>query len=217
MEEADQQVLVHAQRKGWPTQASTAAMVVLYQFGIELARLTKSSRSAEVVGLEDDLTKVPTLLAQTLEKHNEPLKTLAQEEADHPLYLYTAGGPCFASAFIGAAKVKELSPDHAIAIPLEEYHHYNSQKVDEPLFLIAPDGPSLSRALDTAREGKRFGGKVYSIISEGNEMLKENSDLSFLLPKMDERLTPLVYTIPVQLFAFHVAMAKFKIAEGENE
>jgi glucosamine--fructose-6-phosphate aminotransferase (isomerizing) len=213
MVEADHQILIHAERKGWPTQSSTAAMAVLYQYGIELARQMRPNQGVEIDSLEEALHGTPALIAQALETHNESIADLADEEADHPLYLFVGGGPSYASALFGAAKVKELSPDHAIAIPLEEYHHYNSQKIAEPLFLIAPNGPSLPRALDTAREGKRFGGMVYSLVSEGNSLLDEISDTYFYLPVMDERLVPMVYSIPVQLFAYHVAMAKFRMAE----
>jgi glucosamine--fructose-6-phosphate aminotransferase (isomerizing) len=213
MVEADHQILIHAERKGWPTQSSTAAMAVLYQYGIELARQMRPNEGVEIDSLEEALHGTPALIAQALETHNESIADLADEEADHPLYLFVGGGPSYASALFGAAKVKELSPDHAIAIPLEEYHHYNSQKIAEPLFLIAPNGPSLPRALDTAREGKRFGGMVYSLVSEGNSLLDEISDTNFYLPVMDERLVPMVYSIPVQLFAYHVAMAKFRMAE----
>jgi glucosamine--fructose-6-phosphate aminotransferase (isomerizing) len=213
MNEADLGVLIHAERKGWPTQSSTAAMAILYQFGIELARKLGSSRADETDRLEKTLHSTPAMIAETLQTHNESVAALAEEEADHALYLFAAGGPCYASAMIGAAKVKECSPSHAIAIPLEEYHHYNSQKIEEPLFLISPFGPSRLRALDTAREGKRVGGRVYSLISKGDETLKDTSDKQFVLPVMDERLAPMVYTVPLQLFAYHVAMAKFHLAE----
>ena len=213
MNEADCGVLIHAERKGWPTQSSTAAMAVLYQFGLELARKLAPHLGAQTDSLEESLHETPAQIAETLQTHTKAIAGLAEAEADHPLYLYAAGGPCFASAMIGAAKVKECSPAHAIAIPLEEYHHYNSQKAGEPLFLVAPSGPSVLRALDTAREGKRVGGMVYSLVSRGDDTLADASDIQFVLPVMDERLAPMVYTVPLQLFAYHVAMAKFRLAE----
>ena len=217
MLEAEQSVLIHAERKGWPTQSSTAAMAVLYLFGLELARQIGQCPTSETDRLEKAFYTVPTRIAEVLESQNTSMASLAEEEADHPLYLYAGGGPSYASALFGAAKVKECSPDHAIAIPLEEYHHYNSQKAGEPLFLIAPDGPSMARALDTAREGKRVGGRIYSLVSKGNGLLKETSDACFDLPLMDERLSPIVYSVPLQLFAYHVAMAKFRLAEINAE
>jgi len=214
LKQAQDALLIHAERKGWPTQSSTAAMAVLVLFGLEMAR-ARGVDQGLIQGLERELYEVPGMIASTLERYNAAMLALAEEEADHPLYLFAAGGPSYASAMIGAAKVKECSPDHAIAIQLEEYHHYNSQKAGEPLFIVAPKGPSLARALDTAREGKRWGGHVYSLICEGDETLEEFSDLSFFLPQIDEQLAPMTYSVPLQMFAYHVAMAKFRAAEAK--
>jgi glucosamine--fructose-6-phosphate aminotransferase (isomerizing) len=130
------------------------------------------------------------------------------------MYLFSGGGPAFGAALFGAAKVKECSPDHAIAIPLEEFHHYNSQKHGEPLFLVAPEGRSVSRARDTALEGRRWGGTIYAVTTEGDHTLDDCTDEIVALPPVPEALAPLVYTVPLQLFAYHVAQAKFRLAEA---
>lgn len=214
MVEAERGILIHAQRKGWPTQSSTCAMAILYQFCLELARITKSSSTAEISRLEEELRSTPQLIAEVLQKHNDLVAAIATQEARKSFYLFAGGGPSYSSAMIGAAKVKECSPAHAIPILLEEYHHYNSQKADDPLFLIAPKGSSLPRARDTAFEGKRVGGKIYSIVTNGDNTLTEYSDELISLPNVDERLAPMVYTIPLQLFAYHVAMEKFRLGIG---
>ena len=215
VEEADVSVLIHAERKGWPTQSSTAAMAILYQFAFEFARL-KGANQAEIAALESALHQIPAQIADIIKEHSEPIAGIAADEANKAIYLFAGGGPSYACALFGAAKVKECSPDHAIAIPLEEYHHYNSQKQSDPLFLIAPTGPSLPRALDTAREGHRWGGQIYSVVTEGDTSLKADSDALIELPAIDERLAPMTYSVPVQLFAYHVAIAKFRLAEREN-
>ena len=98
-------------------------------------------------------------------------------------------------------------------MPLEEFHHYNSQKAGDPLFLIAPEGPSVPRARDTAHEGRRWGGQVYSLVTADESRLDDCSNAVLRLPAVPEVLSALVYTIPVQLFAYHVAMSKFRAAE----
>ena len=115
------------------------------------------------------------------------------------------------------AKVKECTPDHAFAIPLEEYHHYHSQKSGDPLVLIAPNGLSVPRARDTAEEALRYGGKVYTVTADDNRSFDNISTAVIRLPPMIERLSPLVYTIPVQLFAYHLAMTKFAAADQAPE
>ena len=149
-----------------------------------------------------------------LEKITDEIEEIAKKEIDKLIYLFASGGPAFACSLFGAAKVKECTPDHALAIPLEEFHHYNSQKVNDPMFLIAPDGLSIPRALDTAKQGKAWGGKIYSVMTEGNMTLKESSDQVIFLPKVEESMSPILYSLPVQLFAYHLAMNKFFAAEN---
>lgn len=215
MTESDLCVTVHAERKGWPTQSSTAAMMVLYQLGLDLGRAVRGG-SAGIDELEAALLRTPEHIAQTLARHDGAMALIANREAQRNMYLYAGGGPAYACAQFGAAKVKECATSHAMAIPLEEYHHYNSQKAGDPLFLIAPRGPSLSRALDTALEGRRWGGQVYAIATEGDSVLKPAVDQQLELPVMPECLVPMVYTVPVQLFAYHTAIAKFHLAESSG-
>jgi glutamine---fructose-6-phosphate transaminase (isomerizing) len=213
MVESDRGLTIHAQRKGWPTQSSTAAMAILVQLCLEIARL--NGVSGEILGpLESAFRQIPDLIHQTLEITNEGIRAIAEAEAERKIYLYSGGGPAYASALFGAAKVRECSPDHSLAIPLEEFHHYNSQKVGDPLFLIAPHGLSIPRALDTLHEGKRWGGQVYSLVSGCDASLFGPSDRVFSLPEVPEMLSAFPYTVPVQLFAYHVAMTKFRRAEA---
>ena len=137
---------------------------------------------------------------------------VGEAEAGRHVYLFAGGGPAYACAMFGAAKVKEMTTqDHAYALPQEEYHHFHSQKAGDPLFVIAPEGPSVPRAVQSAARGKGWGGQVYGVVTKGGSPLLEHVDVAFELPKVDELLVPIVYTVPVQLFAYHVAMAKFRI------
>ncbi|MDX9864536.1 MAG: SIS domain-containing protein [Anaerolineaceae bacterium] len=213
MEESDRGILIHAQRKGWPTQSSTAAMVLLYKLGIEWGKLVNRA-GVDFSGSEAELYKTPEKVLSVLENITDEIEEIAEKEINKPIYLFASGGPAYACSLFGAAKVKECTPDHALAIPLEEFHHYNSQKVNDPMFLIAPDGLSIPRALDTAKQGKAWGGKIYSVVTEGNLTLQGSSDQIIFLPKVEESMSPILYSLPVQLFAYHLAMKKFLAAEN---
>lgn len=213
MTESDRGLMVRAERKGWPTQASTAALALLCQFALDWAKA--AGRKPELVDAwQQALDAVPQQIADVIKTHEPAVRTIAERERDRSIYLYAAGGPAYAGAMFGAAKVKECSPDQGIAIPLEEFHHYNTQKEGDPLFLIAPAGFSVCRARDTAFEGKRWKGQIYSIVTGAETMLDQYSDEVLRLPAVPESLAPLVYSVPVQLFAYHVAMAKFHLAES---
>lgn len=208
MAESDEGLRVHAERKGWPTQASTAALALLMQLGIALAQaLGRAPAQASAYG--QALALVPGHIAAVIARHERTIEGIAEAEADGRMFLFAGGGPSHAAALFGAAKVKECTPDHALAIAQEEFHHYNSQKAGEPLFIVAPDGPSVPRARDTAFEGRRWGGRIHSIVTEGDDRLDANSSTVMRLPKLPEALSPLVYSVPLQLFAYHLAMAKF--------
>ena len=211
MAESDLALRIHAERKGWPTQASTAAMALLMQLGISLARALGRSLK-DVEGFQVALDAVPSLIAATIAAQEDVIRLIAEREASRSIYSFAGGGPSFASALFGAAKVKECTPDHAAAIPQEEFHHYNSLKAGEPLFIIAPAGPSVARARDTAFEGKRWGGQIYSVVTEGDDSLDALSDVVLTLPAMPEAMSALVSCVPVQLFAYHLAIAKFNQA-----
>jgi glucosamine--fructose-6-phosphate aminotransferase (isomerizing) len=213
MSEAGQSILVHAERKGWPTQSSTATMAALYQFAIEVAR--RKGEAAHALAWEEELHRTPNTIATVLDEHAPTMRALVENLGQRSLYLYSGGGPAYASALFGAAKLKECSTNHAIAIPLEEYHHYNSQKEGDPLFLVAPGGRSIRRAVDTAEAGKRAGGFVCGIVEKGNTSLLPHLDRAIELPTVPEPFTPLVYTVPLQLFAYHASKFQFRAAQDE--
>ncbi len=212
MVESDHGLLIRAERKGWPTQASTAALALLLQFALDFG--TALGRAPGLIAaLQGGLDAVPDQIAAVIASQEDAVAALARADASRSIFLFAGGGPSYACALFGAAKVKECSPDHAIAIPLEEFHHYNSQKPGDPLFIIAPKGPSVARARDTAFEGKRWGGRVYGIVTESESALDPHADRLLRLPAMPEELSALVYCVPVQLYAYHLASAKFSAAE----
>jgi glucosamine--fructose-6-phosphate aminotransferase (isomerizing) len=201
---------VHATRRGWPTQASTAAMALLGQVAVEVGRRRGNVEEAD--RFEAEIGRLPRHITEVLEAHETGMAAIARQEAARSIYLYSGGGPAYACAMFGAAKIKECSPAHGIAIPLEEYHHYNSQKEGDPLLLFAPAGATVPRAVETARAGKRAGGRVYAVATEGESRLDQEADVVLRLPAVLEPLAPIVYAIPGQLFAYHAAMEKFRMA-----
>lgn len=211
MREGHLSLLVHATRRGWPTQASTAAMALVGQVAVELGR--RRGRVEEADRYEAELQRLPKRIGAVLEAHEPAVAAVARQEAVRSLFLYAGGGPAYACAMFGAAKVKECSPAHAMAIPLEEYHHYNSQKAGDPLLLFAPAGATVPRAVETASAGARAGGRVLAVITEGESRFDGEVNSAVRLPAMPEVLAPIVYAIPGQLFAYHVAMERFRLAD----
>lgn len=214
MVECDRGILIHAERKGWPTQSSTAAMASLLQFLIDFAEASGVNKE-DVAKYQKNLDIAPELMKKALELSDKKIHDIAIKERDKKFYLFAGGGPCYSSAVFGAAKVKECSPDQALTMQMEEFHHYNSLKVGDPIIIVAPDGYSVSRAFDTANESRRWGGQVYMIVTEGNHVFDEIANVVISLPAIDEQFSALVYSMPTQLFGYYVAMEKYSKALKE--
>ncbi len=210
MSRTDKSLLIHAERKGWPTQASTAALALMAQLAILVGRARQSPLAT---CYQEGLDLIPDMMAEVIDIHDSEIAEIGEKFVDASMFTFSASGPALASAMFGAAKVKECSPSHAMTVSLEEFHHYNTQKRGEPLFIVAPDGPSIARAHDTAIQARHWGGRLVGIVSDGQSILDPYCEHVLPLPAVQEALSPLVYTIPVQLFAYHHAMAQFRRAE----
>jgi glucosamine--fructose-6-phosphate aminotransferase (isomerizing) len=210
-QEATTTLQVQATRVGWPTQSSTAALALLLRLAVD-AGLDRQVPGADLLGAE--LRTLPGLMRETLAALDEPVARIAEREVGASMVLFSGGGPSGAAAVVGAAKVKECTPVHALAIQVEEYHHYNSQKAGEPLMLLAPTGPTVPRAVDTGTDAHRWGGQLYVATTEGERAFDGLADELLVLPRVDEALSPLLTFLPAQLLGYHLGLAGFRAAEA---
>lgn len=212
-QESENSLLIEATRVGWPTQSSSAALALLLRLGTTIGVHRGAEGAAE---LSRELSEVPELMTRVLVDVDEPIAAIAAAEAGRSMYLFSAAGPTWAAAIIGAAKVKETTPDHAVEVQVEEYHHYNSQKSGEPLFLFSPTGPSVGRAVYTGRDARRYGGTLYAVTTRGERAFTEDANQVLELPVISEILSALLYIVPAQLVGYHLGMAKFARAEASK-
>ena len=208
MQAATAGVIIHASRKGWPTQSSTSAMAAVIQLGIELGRCLGKE---ETDYYEAEFDKVPELMEQAITMTEEPVKTLAKKLYKKRIFFFCGGGPFYTCAEFGSAKVKEATPGYAVPVPLEEFHHYNTVKQGDPLFLIAPPGMSTQRAQETMWASRVLGGEVVLFTAEKEQDLISEADQVICLPEGEECFANFVYSIPLQLFGNYLA------AEQERE
>ena len=203
----DAALLVHATRTGWPTQSSTAAMALLVQLAIAVAEAKELSGDAAAHRAE--LDAVPVMMDSLAREVDARMAAIAERFAAARIVFFAGLGPNLATAAFGAAKMKELSPIHAVAMPLEEYHHYRAQKAGDPLFLVATDRASYSRALDTALVSEKVGGRTVAIVADEMPEIARRVEATITVPQVRPMLAPLVATIPLHLFAYHFAKARF--------
>lgn len=213
--EADTSLKIEATRVGWPTQSSTAALALLLELAIRLGERRVPTAAAPLRAAFDEL---PDVMAQALGRIDPLIADIAgyEVEARVQTVLFSGAGPNLASAIVGAAKVKECTTLHAIDIQIEEYHHYNSQKAGEPLFLLAPSGPSVPRAVDTGTDALRWGGRLYVVTTEGERAFDGLGGQVVTLPPVPEPLSPLLYLLPAQLVGYHLGLSCYAAAAADD-
>jgi glutamine---fructose-6-phosphate transaminase (isomerizing) len=207
--EPDHFIHVRARRMGGcPTQASTGAMAAMYLLAIEWARHLGSQNQTEIEQARATLYGLPELVDKLIAQCADETRQLAERLTGRDTFFFVGGGPGLATAELGAAKIKEMSQDRTVVLNLEEYHHYRSLKVGEPLFLVAPKGLGDDRALQTAQDARRVNGILAALVTEGEKAITPLADVSFSFPAMAEMWIPIPYVIPLQLFAIHLGEAK---------
>jgi glutamine---fructose-6-phosphate transaminase (isomerizing) len=209
LKEFDGGLQVHATRRGWPTQSSTAAMALLVELGLRIS--SPSQRQAQIACA---LAQAPALADATLAQTDAAMAHIAGEIADATTVFFAGAGPHYATACFGAAKLRELSPVHASAFPLEELHHYRLPKAGDPLIVVAPDAASRERALDTALVGAAEGARVYAFLSQSDRDIESYVAGTIHVPPVDPALAPLVHSPALHALAYHFALARDAAGQG---
>jgi glutamine---fructose-6-phosphate transaminase (isomerizing) len=124
-------------------------------------------------------------------------------------FWFVGGGPNAATAREGALKLSETAWLPAIAVEPESFLHGPSAalEADDVLVLIAPPGPARARALDAARAARAIGAEVLALAREDDRDVAAVAGETIALPEIDEALSPIVTVVPLQLLAYHVAVA----------
>ena len=141
----------------------------------------------------------------------QDIQKVAQLLVDANNMLYLGRGIAYPLAEEGALKIKEISYIHAEAYPAGELKHGPLALVDEnmPVVVIAPPDELFSKTLSNLREVASRGGKIILISNrECLDMAKDYIQAEIELPDVEEQFVPILYTLPLQLLAYYVALGK---------
>ena len=192
------------------TKAFTCQLAVLAALAANLARARgRLSREAERV-LVRHLSEAPAQLNAAL-AYDEAIQEMAHVIAGARDVLYLGRGPDYPLALEGALKLKEISYIHAEGYAAGEMKHGPIALIDDsvPVIVIAPSGPLFEKTVSNMQEVQARGGKVVLISDyDGIAEAGEGCLATITMPKVHPLIAPLVYAIPVQLLAYHVAVAK---------
>ncbi len=190
------------------TKAFTTQLVSLLMLTAVLGH--RNGMTAELEKkIVDALLALPTQLERVLEL-NEPIKQLAQRFADKQHALFLGRGIHYPIAMEGALKLKEISYIHAEAYPAGELKHGPLALVDAemPVIAVAPNDALQEKLKSNLQEVHARGGQLYIFANHRAIMQKSDYIKVIELGEVDEIISPIVYTIPLQLLAYHVAVIK---------
>lgn len=199
------------------TKSFTAQVTILYLMALFFAR--KRGRMTSEVARNDlqCLLRIPEQIEHELSHWDELAEEYASEHFKAEKFLYLGRGVHYAIAREGALKLKEISYAHAEGYPAGELKHGPNALVDEklPVVVLATvdrhDPDSIlryRRTLEVLKEVRSRKGPLVTVATEGDKEVASIADQVFYVPGAPELLLPILEVIPLQLFAYHVAVKK---------
>ena len=192
------------------TKAFTCQLAVLAAFAANLARARGRLSRDEERRIVRHLSEAPAALNGAL-AYDDQIQEMAHTVASARDVLYLGRGPDYPLALEGALKLKEISYIHAEGYAAGEMKHGPIALIDDqvPVIVIAPSGPLFEKTVSNMQEVQARGGRVVLISDyDGVQAAGENCLATITMPKVHPLIAPLVYAVPVQLLAYHVAVAK---------
>jgi glucosamine--fructose-6-phosphate aminotransferase (isomerizing) len=191
------------------TKAFTGQTTVLTMLALAIGREKGTICEADYYEAIEELEQIPDKIDRILAKNDE-IKALAQQYVDKKNFLYLGRGMNYPVALEGALKLKEISYIHAEGYPAAEMKHGPIALVDEdmPVVFLATHHNLYEKILSNMQEVAARKGKVLAIVSEGDTVVKGIAEHVIEVPLTPNYLCPLVSVIPLQLLAYHIAVAK---------
>ncbi len=192
------------------TKAFSCQLAVLAALAAHLAVVKGRMSRDEERDVVAHLVETPAALNAAL-SHDAEIAEMAHHIAPARDVLYLGRGPDYPLALEGALKLKEISYIHAEGYASGEMKHGPIALIDEavPVIVLAPSGPLFEKTVSNMQEVRARGGKIVLISdAEGLAEAGEGCLATIEMPKVHPLIAPLVYAVPVQLLAYHVAVAK---------
>ena len=191
------------------TKCFTAQVTALYLFAVKLAIVRGLLDRDERERLLRELTSLPRIVQETLAL-DEQIEELAHKYFKKSDFLFLGRGIMFPIALEGALKLKEISYIHAEGYAAGEMKHGPIALIDEnmPVVVIANKGPLYDKLISNLEQVRARDGQVIAIATEGDTEIADKANDVIYVPDLGDFLTSIIISIPMQLFAYHVATRK---------
>ncbi len=193
------------------TKTFTSQIMVLLQLALRLARTRGKISQDEADELEAKMVQVPDYVQSVLDRHGESIGDLARKYLDSSLFIFLGRGISSATAMEGRLKLLELTYVPSLAYPAGESKHGPISVVEDgvPVIFLCPRGETRKSIVGSIMEMKARGARIISVCEEGDAEIISLSDDVIEMPRnIPEALSPIPYIVPLQLFAYHVAVQK---------
>lgn len=209
--ESDGAILTHAGPEIGvaSTKAFTSQLMALVLFAIYLGQIKKTISKENILELLQELQKIPQKTEIVL-KNDKNIEILSSKFLSYSDYLYLGRWVNYPIALEGALKLKEIAYVHAEGYPGGEMKHGPIALIDEktPVFAIVPKDRVEQKVLNNISEAKARNGIVLAVTTEGNSEVEGKVDEVIYVPKTHELFAPFLTVIPLQLFAYYMALKK---------
>ncbi len=191
------------------TKAYSVQLAVLYIFSLRLALARGTLPEAEIRRYVKELTRLPELLEQLL-ADTENIKYLASLFMNCEDLFYLGRGFDYALSLEGSLKLKEISYIHSEAYAAGELKHGTISLIVEgtPVIALATQDAIFEKTLSNVKETKSRGAKVLLFCKEGTEVPEDIADYVVKLPQYEEIFMPMLLVVPLQLFAYYMAVLR---------
>jgi glucosamine--fructose-6-phosphate aminotransferase (isomerizing) len=190
------------------TKAFTAQCVVLTMLALFVGRRKFMSQS-QCHEMIDGLCAIPDQMRKVLDQ-SARIKEIAEAFCDRENWLFLGRGYHYPVALEGALKLKEISYIHAEGMPAAEMKHGPIAMITEgmPVVFVATRGTQYEKVVSNIEEVRARGGVVIAVATEGDRQMERHSDHVVYIPHTLEPLQPLLSVVPLQLLAYHAAVAR---------
>jgi glucosamine--fructose-6-phosphate aminotransferase (isomerizing) len=190
------------------TKAFTCQLSVLASLAVAAGKMRGTISDEEERRLVRELSEIPRYATQALKLEGQ-IEAISRELSQVKHVLYLGRGTSYPLALEGALKLKEISYIHAEGYAAGELKHGPIALIDEsmPVIVIAPHDRWFEKTISNMQEAAARGGKIILITDEkGAAASTLKTWHTILLPEMPEIIMPIVYTLPIQMLAYHTAV-----------
>ena len=186
-----------------------ASLTILNLLAMRLASARGETGQAMAQDWVDHMARMPGHIANLISEPGR-IDELAGKYYDRRNFIYLGRGINAPIATEGALKLKEISYIHAEAYPAGEMKHGPIALIDHrmPTMAVAPNDGLYDKMVNNVQEVKARGGSVLGVLTEGDARLSDVVDGAMYIPEVPDHLTPMMATVPLQLFAYYIAVRR---------